>query len=269
MKMENEKMGFFSKFKNSIVNPKAYVQFFKESGGRAVLYLFLITLIFGCIGRIRTVYDFANFRDKAKDAINKEARDFKFENGKLKVEGDMPIVIKEDDGSVFIIDTSGKTTESVLDEYNKGTFISDSKIVNKKNLSQKDQYEFTAAKELTFDKNDILKFIDKAKIFNVFIVIFGTLWFFLKQFIFALFTALLALIVNSFVKANVNFGGAYKLTLYALTVPIILNTIIDVVSIYGIGFWPRWIVYWVIALIYLGFGFKAIKDSQQEELDFE
>jgi len=263
------KMRFISKIKNSIINPKAYVEFLKESGGKAVLYLFLVTLILGCIGRIRTVYDFANLRDKAKDAINKEVRDFKFENGKLSVDGNMPIIIKEDDGSVFIIDTAGSTPESSLDQYKKGVYVSDTKIINKKNSSQKEEINLSTYKELTFEKSDVLKIIDKAKVFNIFIIICGTAWFFLKQFIFALFTALLALIVNAFIKANVNFGEVYKLTLYALTVPIILNTLIDVASITGLGAWARWGTYWVIALIYLGFGFKAIRDSQQEELEFE
>ena len=262
-------MGFFLKVKNSIINPKVYVEFVKESAGRAVLYIFLITLILGSIGRIKTVYEFAKLRDTAKDAINKDVRDFKFENGRLAVDGDMPITIKEEDGTVIIIDTSGSTTESALDEYNKGMLITDTKFINKKNSSQKEQVEFSSYKDFSFDKSDVLKIIDKSKVLNVFIVIFGVLWFFGKQFLFALFTALLALIVNAVVKARVNFGEVYKLTLYSLTVPIIVNTIYDVSGISGIGVWARWIIYWAIALTYLGFAFKAIKESEIEGLDFE
>lgn len=264
--MENEQMGFLSKIKNSIINPKAYVQFLKESGGRAVLYLFLITLILGCIGRIRTVYDFNNILNKAKDSLNKEVRDFTFEDGKLTVEGEMPIIIKEADGSVFIIDTSGKTNESILDKYEKAIFITDTKMVNKENSLQKRVTDFSSIK-FSLNKEKASKFIHKAKLLNSFIILFGTLWFFLKQFIFALFTTLLALIVNAFVKARVNFGEVYKLTLYALTVPIILNTVLDASGINGISIWATWGIYWVVALIYLGLGFKAIRDSEQEKLD--
>jgi len=262
-------MGFFSKVKNSIINPKAYVEFLKESVGRTVLYIFLITLILGSIISVKTIYKFADFRDKAKEAITKDVRDFKFENGKLAVDGDMPIIIKEEDGTVIIIDTSGSTSESALDEYNKGMFISDTKYVNKKSPSQKDQVELSLYKDFSFDKSDILKLIDKAKVLNVFIVIFGVLWFFGKQFLFALFTALLALIVNGFVKSRVKFGEVYKLALYSLTVPIIVNTIYKLSPISGIGMWARWGIYWAIALTYLGFAFKAIRESQQEELDFQ
>jgi len=266
--MGNEKMGFISKVKNSIINPKAYVQFVKESGGRAVLYLFLITLILGCLGRIRTVYDFSNVINKAKDSLDKEVRDFRFENGKLTVDGEMPITIKSEDGSVFIIDTSGKTTESVLDGYDKGIFVGESKMVEKKSSLQKQETDFSVFK-FTFDKAKAKNLLDKVKVLNIFIIVFGTAWFFLKQFMVALFIALLALIVNAFVKANVNFGEVYKLTLYALTVPVILNTIYDVSGISGIGLMIRCTVYFAIALIYLGFGFKAIRDSEHEELDFE
>jgi len=261
-------MGFFSKLRNSIINPKAYVEFLKESVGRTVLYIFLITLVCSSIVSAKYIYKFADARDKAKDAINKDIRDFKFENGRLAVDGDMPITIKEEDGTVIIIDTSGSTTENVLDQYDKGMLITDTKYISKKNPSQKEQVEFSSFKDLSFDKSDVVRLIDKAKVFNVFIVIFVVLWFFAKQFLFALFAALLALIINLFIKARVRFGEVYKLTLYALTVPIIINTIYDVTPL-SLGFLLKKFIYLAIALTYLGFAFKAIKESEIEGLDFE
>lgn len=121
-------MGFFSKLKNSITNPKTYNEFLKESTGRAVVYLLLLCLIFGGINAIRNVYDFNKGVLMVLNDFKENIPNFVLANGELNVAGQMPIIINDGGPSVIIIDTSGKTAETVLDNYDSATLITKRKI---------------------------------------------------------------------------------------------------------------------------------------------
>jgi hypothetical protein len=89
--MENKdenKMGFFAKLKNSIINPMAYNDFLKESTGRAVVYLLLLCLIFGGISAVRNVYDYNKGVIVILNVFKEKVPNFTLENGELTVQGE-------------------------------------------------------------------------------------------------------------------------------------------------------------------------------------
>jgi hypothetical protein len=262
--VKQEKMGFFSKLKNSITNPAAYNHFLKESTGRAVVYLLLLCLIFGGISAIRNVYDYNKTIIVVLNVFKEKVPNFKFENGELNVEGEMPIIMNEGKDSAIIIDTSGKTEETILDKYSSGTFISKTKFVQKKNSAQKTETNFEAAKTLTITNADVEKWIGIAKVGNVFIVIFAPIFFFGVKFIAAFIVSLLGLIVNAFCKAKVTYGEIYKLSIYALTFSIILKVFFTVIAVEVPYFW---ILYYGIPLIYLGVGLNSISKEQETSME--
>ena len=261
--MEEEKMGFFSKLKNSIFDPTAYNTFLKESTGRAVVYLLLLCLIFGGLNAIRNVYDFNRGIIVALSDFKEKVPNFTLENGELNVEGQMPIIINEGQASVVIIDTSGKSEGNVLDKYSSGVFISKTKFIQKKNAIQKTETDFANLRTLTITKPQVESWIGLAKYANIFIVVFGPIFFFAFKFISAFIVTLLGLIINAFFKAKVNFAELYKLSIYALTFSIMLKVFFAVISIEVPHFW---MLYYGIPLIYLGVGLNYISKTQQESL---
>ena len=261
--MQEKKIGFFLKLKNCIVDPTAYNTFLKESTGRAVVYLLLLCLIFGGISAIRNVYDFNMGIFVASNVFKEKVPNFTLENGELNVEGQMPIIINDGQASVVIIDTSGKSDETVLDKYSSGVFISKTKFVQKKSYIQKTETNFASLKTITITKAQVETWIGLIKYGNIFIVVLGPIFFFAFKFIAAFIVSLFGLIINAFFKAKVNFTQMYKLSIYALTFSIILKVFFAVISVQVPHFW---ILYYGIPLIYLGVGLNSISKTQQESL---
>jgi len=212
------------------------------------------------------VYDWNRGIMTALNVFKENVPNFKLENGELNVEGEMPIIIDEDQGSVFIIDTSGATDETVLDKYPSGVFISKTKFVQKQNSMQNQATSFSSLKTVTVTKSDVEKWIGIAKFGNIFIVILGPIFFFGFKFIAAFIVSLIGLLVNVFCKAKVTFGEMYKLSIYALTFSIILKVFFAVIAVKVPYFW---ILYYGIPLIFLGVGLSSISKTQKENLELK
>ena len=259
-------MGFFSKLKNSIINPKAYNNFLKESMGRAVVYLLLLCLIFGGINAIRNVYDFNKGVLMVLNDFKENIPNFVLANGELTVAGQMPIIINDggQSKSVIIIDTSGNTAETILDNYDSATLITKTKYIEKKNSMQKTETNFSSFKTLTVTNADVEKWIGIARFANILIVIFGPIFFFGTKFIAALIISLFALIINAFCKAKISFKELYKLSIYSLTLSIVLKVLFAVIALEVPYFW---ILYYGLPLIYLGIGLNFISKTQKEILN--
>lgn len=259
--MKKEKMSFFSKLKNSITRPEAYSHFLKESGGRAVLYLLFLCLIFGGIGTIKTIYEFNKVVSEVEALLKEKVPNFTLKNGELNVEGEMPIILNERGPSVVIIDTSDKADESILDKYQDGLFISKTKFIQKQGSYKRQETSFASFRGMTLTKTDVQGYVGYSIFLKVAIGILSPILFFISKFFSAFIITILALIVNGFYKAKVTFGQIYKLSIYALTLPIIIKVFFTVTTLY-FGFF--WVVYYGVALLYLILALKSINKNQQE-----
>lgn len=258
--MEDIKVNFFTKLYKSITDTNFYRNFLDEPLKRAITYLLGVTLIFGSISMVRTIYDLNLNMNQTIDFFDKKVPDFKLENGELTVKGRMPLIIDEKNGDITIIDTTGRTNESVLDKYEKGTFVSKDKIVRKESELQKREYYFSAAKEVTVTKNNVRGLVPLLKWIYVITVLFGLLGFFISKLLNALFLSIIVAITFKVSSIGLTFKDVYKLSLYALTLPIIISTILDIIPVYVPYFW---ILYYGIALYYL---WKAIDNIKKDKL---
>ena len=258
-KFEVDKMGFFAKLKGSLTNPDASKKFLRETMGRTVIYLLLLSLILGGISAARKTYNYNKGLLEVVNMVEGDMPDFTFENGQLSVQGNMPKVY-EDEGQIVIIDTSGKTDESILDKYQTGIFISKDKMVQKQGIGSRQETSFAAMQGVSFTKENLKSLLGIAKFWPIFIIIFTPIFFFVSKFAAALITAVIALIINAiFIKANLGFGDIYKLAIYSLTLSMILKvfSIVIAVKIPYFG-----LLYYAIAAIYLCLGLNAIKKDQ-------
>lgn len=262
-KMEMERKGFFSQLVESITKMETYYYFLKRTSGKAILYLFLLSLIFGTASSLRTVYDFSSGVTKFVSYLNSEVPDFTFDNGELHMNGPMPVVLGETDSNIFIIDTSGKTNESVLNSYSDGILITKHELIQKENYGVKKQ-SFAMMQGVRFTKNSIIAFLPFFKFVNIFIIVFGIIFHFLGKLISALWLAIAGTIISGIVKYKLSFETQYKLGVYTLTLPIILKAILKILRVNVPYFW---VIYYGIAVVYL---WKAItmlkKDTDREEV---
>lgn len=259
--MEQEKIGFFSELIGSITNFETYKYFLKRTMGGAVIYLLLLSLIFGTASAIRSMYDFNSAITQVIGHFQTDVPDFTLEDGQLNVEGPMPIIFDEQSNDVLIIDTSESSDETILDKYSSGMLITKYEFIQKHNGGIERQ-SFSAIPGLRLSKASITGFLPKLRFVNIFIVVFGVLFHFIGKLISALWIGIAGMVICASLKFKLDFSNQYKLGIYALTVPIIIKALLKVLRITIPYFW---ILYYGIAVFYLWKGIKTIKEDREEE----
>lgn len=248
-------------FTNSIADLDSYKYFIRGSIGKAVSYLVLVSLIFGSISMIRPIIDFSGAVDTITDETRSKIPNFVFENGKLRVYGKQPVIIDSGSGPV-IIDTTGASSKKILDDYNNALLITDTSIIHKENKN----YETTDLKmfqNFTLTSENIIGLIPLLKWLSIIVLTFGTVFFIIAQLIASLIVSIIGLILNGTVNTNLSYGNIYKLSCYALTVPVIIKALIDITG-YDLPYFG--IIFYGLASFYLWSGFKSVKTEKIETL---
>lgn len=262
---EENKMNLFTRFISSTAKFENYRIFAKESAGRAVLYLLMFTLIFGTIKLSKFIYNFNMAISEGINIISEDMPDFELKDGELFVEGEMPIVIQEDN-DIFIIDTSGNSDESVLNSYSTGVLITKDMIIQKDNSIQTKTVRFAEFKDFSMNKEKLIKLMPMIRWGNIFIIIFGLLFYFVGKLIHALILSIAAVIINNSKKLNIPYGGLYGISIYALTLPSLIGV---AASLAGITI-PKFIlISSIIAVFYIWKALNTIKNDDNSNDDIE
>lgn len=256
--MESQ-MGFFQKFKNALYNAEAYAVFLKQGLGKAILYMFILSLILGGIISIKTAYSFNKGINEVINQSEGEIPSFRIQDGRLSVDAKMPITYKSDD-MLFIVDTEHDIDDAALEEYNQGVVISATKMYSKKSTGQVEMLQFANCNNLEVTATDIQEFIVGMKgIGVVVIIIFGILFSFIGKLLsIFIVMGIGGIIVGALVHHKTSYETSCLLGVYALTVPMLLKFI---VSFIGVTIPYFFVVYYGIALVYVGRAIIAIRNQ--------
>jgi hypothetical protein len=256
--MNEPKLGFFPNIFYSIAGFTNYRYFIRQRTGKAVLYLLLLTLILGVASQIPIANSYNNIINDMIAGFDKSVPGFTFENGKLDVQGEMPILIN-DGGSTMIIDTSGKTDESILDNYNTAILITSDKMIQK-NYVNKQVTDFSMLQGFTMNKDSVKKILPLLKLGAPLIIIFGTIFFICIKFLSALIIGLIGMIINSIKGTHLRFADIFKLSVYSMTLPMLLSALMAMIP-YKVPL--LWLVFFIIASIYVWGAINVIKNDQE------
>ena len=246
-------MNFFRQVKDSFTNFSSYQNVSAQKAGKTFKYFFLLFTLIFIIQGTRFTYKFnagtAEFVASVKDQIP----EFTLANGKLKVEGQQPLLVEGTNSTALIIDTTGKTDESVLDKYNEGVFVSQDKVVNKQDFQRK-EISFADMKQITLDKQKLMGYLPLIKwllvIIGIFAYVFGSAWALITSFI----LALIGLIINSTMKGKLELGNSWNMAVYALTLPWLLEMLVNLILPTAPYLWA---VKWGLAIFLLYKGIEA------------
>lgn len=255
-------MGFFKKIKNSIYNFEAYKLFFKESVGKAILYLFLFCLCIYTISDIFLAFSINSVANEITNTVENEVPDFNLSNGKLTVDGEMPIKFKDKD-MYIIIDTENNVDSSVLDNYSQGMILTKDKYVQKQVTGQILSYKWTDFGNIDFNNSDVPNIVSIIKtIAIILVIIFVPFIQFLIKLAFGSFVvmAIGGVIISAILNKNLKYSECAKLGMYSLTVPIILENIKNILD-FNIAYF--WIIYYGVAFLYLFLAIKRIDTQPQ------
>ncbi len=256
--MNDPGYGFFPKIYHSVAGFDKYRHFLRQRPGKAVVYLLLLSLILGVAGLIPFVLDINKMLNEFIAGFDKLVPDFTFENGKLSVEGKMPIKLGEG-SSTIIIDTTGGTDESVLDDYDSAVLITSDRMIQK-TYANKQVTNFDLMQGMRIDRESVKRILPVLKSVPVIVLIFGAFFFILAKFISALIVSLIGLIINAARGTGLPFGDIFKISVYSLTLPLLLGTLINLAGV-AVPFLS--LIFYLIAVVYVWGALNAIKRDME------
>jgi maltodextrin utilization protein YvdJ len=257
-------MEFFKKLRYSVTEVNMYPQMMSQGVGKAFKYLLLLTLIFGTISSMIIGYqlnrDIGNFISQ----LEKDLPEFTFENSKLHVEGPMPITYTElDENTVIIIDTTGGTTPDILEEYESAALVLEDQAIIKRNAVETRVISFAEFADISFDKEDVMNLLPYLKWFSLIAGIFVWIVFFIGKLISAFILSIISLIISKIRNVDLSFGHLYSLSVYSLTLPILLDIVFNLFH-----FDLPNLIYYAIAIIYAWFVIDRTKKQSNVVTDF-
>ncbi|GFZ34315.1 hypothetical protein CSC2_48410 [Clostridium zeae] len=251
---------FFKKFLKAIVDVKYYINFNRETLGRAFLYLLIMSILLGGINSIKTVYTATKAISSAVSELNNNNVDFRLENGVMNISSS-PFTYKDKD-TLIVVDTTKNASEfnmaTIKDKSPNTMYVFKDKFIINQENGQNQDVKYSDLGALTVTKEGVINLIDKLKWLSFLLVPFFMIGMFLGHMFSALVVAVIGILINIFIKAKVEFGNLYKLAIYALTLPTVVDIVRGAFSLQVPHFYK---IYILGALIYLGVVLKTIKDD--------
>lgn len=283
-----EKINFFKKVWYSTSKFEKYPIMAAQGLGSAIKYLIIIVAIVSIFLTINSIKEMYSAVEKISAYIESDIPEFLYENGKLTMEVEEPIIISNTQYSGIdkaIIDASADTTEkkSRLKEENGiiGTtiYFFNDEIVLKTKLEGNQELEksytydefiksYTQEEISKFNKAELVEYLTSSKM-NAFYVRNGAslyIYILLIDILVALLDAVeLAIIgwVTSWIaRIKLKTVAIYNMAIHSLTLPMILNIIYIVIN-YFTDFKIEYfqIAYIAIAYIYLAAAIFILKDD--------
>lgn len=265
--MEKEiRLSFFKRLKMSIFDFDKYHEIAGEGLGRAMMYLVKIILLFSLVISFALTFKFTQIVNGATEYVRNEVPNFSFNDNTFHVESENDVIIENHEYTDFKIILSNAeeySEDSIRDFDGMALVFSKNKIFLK-------QANGTSIVTQTYDKiSDSLSLngLDKDKVIgffsgengytiyaNIFAVIFITsfLTYFMTAILDTIALSLLGFIVSRIIKLPLKYGAIYSISISAITLPIIINMIYMVVSLFTGFIIPYFtIMYTLISYVYL------------------
>jgi len=248
---------FFERFKLIIVDKSFGASIKAESVGKSMRFLLYVMLFIGSVIMIKSEIELYQFSKDATEKLSSKFPDFELKDGRFICEGAMPFIYNSKD-AVFIIDTSGKINSDVLNGYKEGLIITETTILYKKSASETRSYDLKEFKNFNITKGRMIELIKFWTVPGLFIIFIVSLFFiYVWKLIGVLTLSVIALIINKILKTNMEYEDLFKISVYAIIFPTIINSGLGIV---GVDIPYFWIVYYIIAGFFL---VQLIKGANQ------
>ena len=282
-KANNRKMNFFVRAYKAITNFETYTQFAIEPISKAIKYLAILVLIFSMI--ITTIY-IGSFKTKISNGIsylNENIEDISFNNKIFSYNNNEYSIYNDDKNIVpiIIVDTSEEPDveeyENKVKLYNYGFIL----LRDKMEIfisTQSDENQFTTIQYSDYNienmsKEEILDTIN-SPIITFYSAIAVFIVEFIQYFIYILLNAIVLAVMGQLLaiilRMKIKFSETYKMGIYALTLPTLLELIyIIVTSTSGFVIQYFSLMYTTISYIYICVAIIIIKTdfiNMQKEL---
>ncbi|MEQ8154185.1 MAG: DUF1189 domain-containing protein [Clostridiaceae bacterium] len=261
-----KQLNIFNKFIYSIIDIKSYLVFLREKTANGILYILLLSIVFGGIKGYGAAGEVKTYFNNARTYIEQNKSNFKLQNGKMTI-GDKAI-LKEDGNTLLFIDTSydysqydqKKLAQLNLENYLTSTLIfRDMMIINN---NGKQTVEKFSDFNFNIDADMAISLLSSTNIVSAALITIIVLQGFIGNLLLAVILAVTGLASAYWLKSKIRFKGLYRISLYALTLPIIMDMVLFLLKV-SVPFFD--IIYFVIALTYVQKAIKLINTEVSEE----
>ena len=272
-------MGFFKRVKTAIVNFEKYKVFADENVSKAMGYFFKIVIMFVIFATLAVSYPISSTVINSVEYLRSDVPDFSIAEGKLTVDSDEPVIITNDEMSLMLaLDASinSENVNSFFEENKKYEnvllFIEDKLYLKLSNTSGIMVYDYnTLTQTLSTDnisRQQILEYFDNTGYAQLFIRIYAVLFIYLllsyiiSTLLDIVIISVLALLSSKIYKVGLNYKQCFNMSIYALTLPIILNIVYVLLNSFT-GFTIQYfqIMYNLISYIYIIAAILIIKSD--------
>ena len=261
-----------------------------ESWGYLVKIIIILTIVF-CLGVVYQAYGVVN---EGVEYLQNSFPEFSYKDSVLNIEGNMPIIISAEDSYVgeTIIDTKTEDENTINDYVNKVTNAGGGIVILKDEIRIKNpsvpgtiSYSYEDISKTTqiteFNKQDVIDFAKSSQIISLYVSIFLAIFMyvFIMQFIATAWNAVILSIFGLFTawvaKIKMRYVAIFNMSVYALTLSIILNILYIAINIF-VPFEIEYfqVMYVTVAAIYLiaaifilksEFVKKQLEEKQKED----
>lgn len=222
--METAKIGFWRRIKKAILNFDEYEKFITENISKAFGYFFKLITIFSLVITIALVYKMNTETEKVVNTVEKEFPNFSIINNELQMETEENFEhYFEDLGFNVII---GKNINETNDYKNCLLLLKNKIVLKYDGYSQEITYE--NAEMNNFSKQSIIdkyESKDKKVLYSTvsMIMFFSSFGVYTIVFLIDIITlTIMGLIINIIIRTTFKFKQIFKISVYAMTLPIIL-----------------------------------------------
>ena len=246
------KKGFFKKLWYSITKVEKYPEMATEGVGMALKYIILLVMILSLILAIWITYDGIKVINNAADYLQNDFPEFSYQEGRLKVDSNEPVIIENNQISgKIIIDTNTDLEEEIneytksIGEYSNGIIVLNDKVLitnpNIKGSVISYEYNeiFKNMEIKNFSKQDIINYKNSNEIFKLYISLFIVI--FIYSFVMYLMKTLWYVAIISivgffaawFLKIKMRYAPVFNMSIYAITLSVLLNIIYLIINIFS------------------------------------
>lgn len=266
----NYQKGFFKKIWYSITKIEKYPEMAVEGVGRAISYMIKLVAILAlvlCAWMTYKTYDVVN---TGIDYLYNEFPNFTYKEGNLQVEStEQPIIIENEQVGKIIVDTNTDSEEKIneytnsINEYSSGIVFTKERAILK-NISVVGTVSYNYNDILNgmnineLDKQDIVDYANSDQVITLYISVFVTLFmysfvmYFITTIWYIAIISIIGLLATLILKIRMRYVAIFNMSVYAVTLPIILNIIYLIVNIFT-NFVIKYfdVMYIAVATIYL------------------
>lgn len=243
---------------NSLTNFKAYPFFRQQGFGRTLIYLLLLSLVFGSVGFVGTWRTFNRDADELTLWLKEKAPDFNLNKGAFVTNPETTAVFRKEGDLILVLGAKRDFNDSLTNNYVRGIILYGDRVVVTGGEGQKRELRFKDYGEMKVDKKEILATLDNRAFLGIFMFVFWMVFYFVGKLFSALFLTGLGLNYKAFLRFNISFGDVYKLSIRALSLGMILDAFLN---LSGIDFPYFFIIYYLMAASYLWLGMRAVRDD--------